>query len=143
MLDRLAPQATLAVADMERAKSWYADKLDLKPAREDPQGTWYEFGGGGFFLFPSPYAGTAKNTVMGWTVEDVGQVVAELKGRGVNFDTFEMEGSSGTVRSPRWASTRARGSQTAKGTSSRSRTRKVLHSLHHRSSLMAGGSKGW
>jgi hypothetical protein len=29
---------------------------------------------------------------MEWTVDDVESVVAELKGRGVTFDTFEMEG---------------------------------------------------
>ena len=47
-----------------------------------------------FALFPTPYAGTAKNTVMEWTVDDVGKVVEDLKGRGVTFDTFEMEGIS-------------------------------------------------
>ena len=29
---------------------------------------------------------------MEWTVHDVEKEVAELKGRGVTFDTFEMEG---------------------------------------------------
>lgn len=29
---------------------------------------------------------------MEWTVDDVEEEVTELKGRGVSFDTFEMEG---------------------------------------------------
>ena len=57
-------------------------------------GAGYECAGTTVALFPTPYAGTAKNTVMEWTVDDVGKVVEDLKGRGVTFDTFEMEGIS-------------------------------------------------
>lgn len=92
MLDRYAPHTTIAVSDMERAKAWYAEKLDMKPVEEDEGGAWYECGGGKFALFPTPYAGTAQNTVMEWSVDDVRSVVDWLKGRGVTFDTFEMEG---------------------------------------------------
>ena len=92
MLDRYTPHTTLAVSDMERAKAWYADKLGMKPTSEDPGGAWYESGGATFALFPTPYAGTAQNTVMEWSVDDVEREVAELKERGVTFDTFDMEG---------------------------------------------------
>jgi catechol 2,3-dioxygenase-like lactoylglutathione lyase family enzyme len=92
MLDRYAPHTTIAVSDLERAKAWYAEKLGLTPTTEDMGGAWYETGGGRFALFPTPYAGTAQNTVMEWTVDDAVAVVEYLKGRGVVFDTFEMEG---------------------------------------------------
>ena len=92
MLDRFTSHTTLAVSDMERAKAWYADKLGMKPTSEDPGGAWYESGGATFALFPTPYAGTAQNTVMEWSVDDVEREVAELKERGVTFDTFDMEG---------------------------------------------------
>ena len=92
MLDQFQPHATIAVADLERAKAWYADKLGLKPSGEDMGGAWYECAGTTFALFPTPYAGTAKNTVMEWSVDDVDKVVEDLKGRGVSFDIFEMEG---------------------------------------------------
>jgi catechol 2,3-dioxygenase-like lactoylglutathione lyase family enzyme len=92
MLDRFQPHATVAVSDLERAKAWYADKLGLKPTSEDMAGAWYETAGTSFLLFPTPYAGTAKNTVMEWTVDDVDKVAEDLKSRGVTFDTFEMEG---------------------------------------------------
>ena len=92
ILESYAAHATLPVSDMERAKAWYKDKLGLTPKEEDEGGSYYETGGQGFGLFPTPYAGTAKNTQMEWTVPDVKAAVAELKSSGVTFDTFEMEG---------------------------------------------------
>jgi len=92
MLDRFQPHTTIAVSDIERAKAWYAEKLDMKPVEEDMGGAWYDCAGGRFALFPSEYAGTAKNTVMEWTVDDAEAVVAWLKDRDVTFETFEMEG---------------------------------------------------
>ena len=92
MLDQFKPHATLAVSDMERAKAWYAEKLGLKPVAEDMVGATYETGGTQFMLFPTSYAGTAKNTVMEWTVDDVAKTAEHLKDQGVVFDTFEMEG---------------------------------------------------
>ena len=92
MLDQFKAHTTLAVSDMERAKAWYGDKLGMNPTSEDVGGAWYESGGVTFSLFPTPFAGTAQNTVMEWTVDDVEKEVGELKGRGVTFDTFDMEG---------------------------------------------------
>jgi catechol 2,3-dioxygenase-like lactoylglutathione lyase family enzyme len=92
MLDKFNSSATIAATDLERAKGWYADKLGMKPAREDEAGAYYETGSTEFLLFPTPFAGTAQNTVMGWTVDDVASEVSELKARGVSFETFEAEG---------------------------------------------------
>lgn len=92
LLDRFPPHATLPVSDLERAKAWYRDKLGLVPKEEDPGGLYYETGGGMFALFPTPFAGTAKNTAMEWSVDDVSAVVADLKGRGVTFDHYDMPG---------------------------------------------------
>jgi hypothetical protein len=66
----------------------------MKPSREDDAGAWYDSGSAQFLLFATSFAGTAQNTVMAWTVDDVGAEVAELKGRGVAFETFEMDGLS-------------------------------------------------
>ena len=92
ILESYAAHATLPVSDMNRAKAWYKDKLGLTPKEEDTGGVYYETGGAGFGLFEPPFAGTAKNTQMEWTVPDVKATVAELKANGVTFDTFEMEG---------------------------------------------------
>ena len=83
---------TVPVSDMERAKAWYRDKLGLTPKSEDPGGAWYESGGQGFALFPTPYAGTAQNTCMEWSVKDIKAMVEELKGRGVTFEHYDMPG---------------------------------------------------
>jgi catechol 2,3-dioxygenase-like lactoylglutathione lyase family enzyme len=92
VLDRYPPYAMLAVSDMDRAKAWYREKLGLVPKEEDPAGAWYEVAGGGFGLFPTPYAGTAKNTVMEWTVDDIEEVVEHLRSRGLTFERFDAPG---------------------------------------------------
>lgn len=92
MLGDHPAHATLPVSDMERAKTWYREKLGLTPKEEDPGGAYFETGGSTWALFPSPYAGTAKNTQIEWSVPDVRAEVAELKKRGVTFDKFDMEG---------------------------------------------------
>lgn len=84
--------ATIAAEDLERAKAWYAQKLDLHPSVETMGGAMYEVGGSRFFLFPTPAAGTAQNTVMSWLVDDVAALVRELSDRGVEFETFEAPG---------------------------------------------------
>jgi len=92
MLGRFPTHTTLPAADLDRARAWYAEKLDLNPTSEDPGGMWYETGGAMFAIFPTPHAGSATNTAMEWRVDDVAAVVEWLQGRGVEFETFEMEG---------------------------------------------------
>lgn len=83
---------TVPVSDIERAKAWYKDKLGLTPKSEDPGGAWYESGGSDFALFPTPFAGTAQNTCMEWSVKDIKATVEELKGQGVTFEHYDMPG---------------------------------------------------
>ena len=92
MLDRFPTHTTLPASDLERAKAWYRDKLEMVPKSEDEGGVYYESGGCTFALFPTPYAGTAKNTAMEWSVDDVEAVVAHLKKRGVTFDHYDIPG---------------------------------------------------
>jgi catechol 2,3-dioxygenase-like lactoylglutathione lyase family enzyme len=43
----------IPASDLERAKKWYADTLDLKPSDEDPSGVQYRMGDGTeFWVFP-------------------------------------------------------------------------------------------
>jgi catechol 2,3-dioxygenase-like lactoylglutathione lyase family enzyme len=93
MLEKHPVHATIPCADYDRAKSWYREKLGLTPREEDPGGAWYVCGdGSGFSLFPTPFAGTAQNTQIEWTVPDVKAEVEELKGRGVTFEHYDMPG---------------------------------------------------
>ena len=58
MLKDRSAYATIPVADMDRAKKWYEDKLGLTPTREHEGGSEYEVGSGTrFTLYPTSNAG--------------------------------------------------------------------------------------
>jgi catechol 2,3-dioxygenase-like lactoylglutathione lyase family enzyme len=82
----------LPAADIDRAREWYEAKLGLTPdhSEEVGQGLWYQTGGGWFYLYPTPSAGTAQNTAAGWTVTDLDAVVEELRGRDVTFEDYDF-----------------------------------------------------
>jgi catechol 2,3-dioxygenase-like lactoylglutathione lyase family enzyme len=82
---------SIAAVDLDRARAWYRDKLGVTPDHEDPGGVWYQFGRETWlYLFGTPAAGTAKNTVAGWQVTDIESVMAGLRERGVVFDDYDF-----------------------------------------------------
>ena len=91
MLTGFPIHATAAASDLDRARRWYEDKLGIVPEREDPGGVWYRFAGDTWlYLYETPSAGTAQNTIAGWTVRDIETVMAGLRGRGVSFEDYDM-----------------------------------------------------
>ena len=83
----------LPAQDLERARSWYAEKLGLEPVDERPGGLLYRLDGGGdFALFASQGASPGTFTQMGFEVDDIEAVVAELKARGVLFEDVDVPG---------------------------------------------------
>jgi catechol 2,3-dioxygenase-like lactoylglutathione lyase family enzyme len=84
--------ATIPAQDLERAKSFYADKLGLKPAEERPEGIRYRCGNGEFLLFESTGTASGSHTQLGWDVDDIEATVAELRGRGVVFEEYDLPG---------------------------------------------------
>jgi catechol 2,3-dioxygenase-like lactoylglutathione lyase family enzyme len=84
--------ASLAVADLARARSWYADKLGWEPTIEADGTVVYQVAESFFTLFETPLAGTARNTVMNWIMPDVEGEVNRLRGRGVVFEEYDFEG---------------------------------------------------
>ncbi|HUG29534.1 MAG TPA: VOC family protein [Candidatus Limnocylindria bacterium] len=92
MIDQFPIHATVAASDLKRARAWYADKLGLTPEQEDG-GLWFRFEGDTWLLvYETESAGTAKNTVAGWTVKDIESVMAKLRERGVEFEEYDMPG---------------------------------------------------
>lgn len=87
---------SLAVADLAKARAWYADKLGWEPVLEPPGVCIYKVGESFFTLFSTPFAGTAKNTVMNWSVADVRAEVTRLRERGVTFEEYDF-GEAKTV----------------------------------------------
>jgi predicted enzyme related to lactoylglutathione lyase/ketosteroid isomerase-like protein len=75
--------ARLPAQDLERARAFYADVLGLEPAEERPGGLLYRGRSGAFALFTSAGAPSGTHTQMGFEVDDVDAVAAELRRRGL------------------------------------------------------------
>ena len=98
MLERFAIHATVAASDLERARGWYEAKLGITPAIEDPGGLWYQFADGTWLsVYRTEFAGTARNTQAGWTVTGIEAVMADLRGRGVVFEDYDLGNGMVTV----------------------------------------------
>lgn len=97
--------ARLAAVDIGRARAWYADKLGLEPEKEEMGGMalWYRCANTWFLLYQTDAAGTARNTVGGWEVHGLEEVMAELRSRGVEFQEYdfgEMKTVDGVLSMP-------------------------------------------
>lgn len=86
----------LAASDITRARAWYSAKLGLEPYREYEEELVYWSGVTHLSIYATPSAGTAKNTVAEWHVDDLPGEVAALRARGVVFEEYDF-GSSRTV----------------------------------------------
>jgi len=92
MLDQADTYATIPAQNLERAKSFYADKLGLKPEEERPEGLRYRCGTGGFLLFESSGEASGTHTQLGWDVDDIEVAVATLRENGVVFEEYDLPG---------------------------------------------------
>jgi catechol 2,3-dioxygenase-like lactoylglutathione lyase family enzyme len=90
LLAELPIHTALPVADLERAKRFYAEKLGLSPESEMPDGVFYQCGAGTrFLLFPSPGADSGTHTQMTWNTNDIEAEVVALKAQGVIFEEYD------------------------------------------------------
>jgi len=82
---------TIPVADTERARAWYSDKLGLTPVSEVPgQALAYDLGSGqSLLLFLSEEAGAVEHQLAAWRVDDLEAEVSELCQRGVKFEEYD------------------------------------------------------
>ena len=93
MLGKADATPMIAVKDIDRAKQFYSDKLGLKPFQEM---------GGDFFMlksgdttlnvYKSEFAGTNKATALTFDVDDIDAEVRELKGKGITFEHYDVQG---------------------------------------------------
>lgn len=82
--------ATLPVQDLDRARSFYEEKLGLAPGTDEGGGVFYETGEGTrILIFPSQGSSSGSHTQVGWTVGDIAAEVAALKARGVVFEEYD------------------------------------------------------
>ncbi|WSQ07070.1 VOC family protein [Streptomyces sp. NBC_01231] len=82
----------LPAQDLDRARRFYSERLGLEPVDERPGGLLYRCGGTDFALFESTGSSTGAFTQMGWEVDDIETIVAELKRRGVVFEEVDVPG---------------------------------------------------
>lgn len=94
MLSESPITTMLPVKDVDRASEFYAEKLRLHLATTGSDGTCYfEIGhGDAIGLRPLPGIQPSENTAMSFEVRDIAAEVAELVGRGVQFQDFEAGG---------------------------------------------------
>jgi catechol 2,3-dioxygenase-like lactoylglutathione lyase family enzyme len=90
--------ATLPAANIERARKFYSEKLGLNPEAVEPDGSLrYQCEGTGFLVYQSQYAGTAKNTAVGFRTDNLEKEMQELRAKGVEFEEYDLPGLK-TVR---------------------------------------------
>ena len=83
-------RATVAVADVDRARTFYRDTLGLTLDGELSGVTTFRCGDGTVLdVYESAFAGTAKSTVASFQVTDLTAAMAELRGRGVAFEEYD------------------------------------------------------
>ncbi len=85
--------ATLTAANIERARKFYSEKLGLNPEAVEPDGSLrYQCEGTGFLVYQSQYAGTAKNTAVGFRTDNLEKEMQELRAKGVEFEEYDLPG---------------------------------------------------
>jgi catechol 2,3-dioxygenase-like lactoylglutathione lyase family enzyme len=94
MLLHASVATRLPAQDLDRARAFYAEKLGLEPVEERPGGLRYRLASGEFALFSSAGRPSGEHTQLAFEVEDVEAVVAELRERGVEFESYDVPGLS-------------------------------------------------
>jgi catechol 2,3-dioxygenase-like lactoylglutathione lyase family enzyme len=84
--------ATIPAKDLEGTRRFYENVLGAKAVSEDPGGIIYQSGDSYFSVYPTEFAGTAQHTLGAFMVQDVEATVAELRGKGVTFEEYDMPG---------------------------------------------------
>lgn len=95
MLQTAPMYAYLPAKDMARARRFYEQQLGFDPKLERAGNVVYEFGQHtACLLYPTPNAGTSKASQAFWQVDDVEREVAELRARGVEFELYDLPGTT-------------------------------------------------
>jgi len=83
----------LPVKDLERARRFYEQGLQLEPLGGRPDGKFiYRCGGTEIALFPKPEGTKAEHTAISFRVPRIEPAVSELKARGVRFADYDFPG---------------------------------------------------
>ena len=94
MLREVEAIATIAVKDLDSARSFYEKTLNLEVLDErSGEILIFKTGSSKLFVYRSSFAGTNKATCVTWPVADVDAHVAALKQNGVTFEHYTLPSS--------------------------------------------------
>ena len=83
--------ATLPASDIDRARTWYSEKMGLEPVDTSEDGSlYYEIGGSRFLVYPSQFAGTNQATAAGLVVDAFDAAKEDLQAKGVVFEDYDF-----------------------------------------------------
>src|SRR5256885_14841934 len=97
MLSEYAIHPSLATANVDKARGWYAERLGLEPLLVFPSLLVYQVEQSIFTVFETPAARTAKNTVAIWRVPDLRAEITRLRARRVEFEDLDFGGDERTI----------------------------------------------
>lgn len=91
-LDTAHAVTKIPVQDLDRARAFYRDRLGLDAVEERDGGLRYVCGMTEFHLFLSSGKASGASTQLGFEVDDLDAVVAELRSRGLEFESLDVDG---------------------------------------------------
>lgn len=89
MWDAATAEATLPAKDLDRARTFYSERLGLEPTTEDRQGIHFVVGGTRFRLFRSGGSASGAHTQLALMVHDIDAHVQSLRDRGLSFEEYD------------------------------------------------------
>ncbi|MCZ6709933.1 MAG: VOC family protein [Gammaproteobacteria bacterium] len=94
MFEALPVSVVIAVSDLERARSFYTEKLGLKVVKDNsPEELFCEAGDGArVLLYHRPDHEPCTATIAGFVASDVVGAVADLSARGIQFEDYDFPG---------------------------------------------------
>lgn len=84
--------ATVATANLDKARQFYAEVLGLKLVHtEGKEALTFQSGRSSLIVYRSQYAGTNKATAVNFRVgEELGAIVGALEKKGVTFERYDF-----------------------------------------------------
>jgi catechol 2,3-dioxygenase-like lactoylglutathione lyase family enzyme len=92
MLGKADAIPMLAVKDLDRARKFYEENLGLKQVDDFGEGFMLKSGDTQVSVYRSEFAGTNKATALTFGVDDIEDEVRTLKGKGISFEHYDLEG---------------------------------------------------
>jgi len=84
--------ATIPAKDLDGTRKFYEGVLGLQIIMENAGGIIYRAGDSFLSLYPTQFGGKAEHTLGGFLVSDIDAAMADLRGKGVEFEEYDMPG---------------------------------------------------